>query len=215
MRRRKNFISTGVQKGNKNVKHGIDLDDFEENDPQHSIKMKDCIHRGFKEFSEILKVTDSAMKSLLNIKGNVEHPKKNSSGKPRLDYESSSRQPKSKHLEIENPLIQDSGYSGSVNPDFNVHYVDAPCDSSFFNPSGTRDIGVTDQFLPKNKPEDDSKRELPLMGDKGSPVIRKSADSKKVYRQMKTIGMELANKYRAKVPMGLGQISPIVILAPS
>jgi hypothetical protein len=155
------------------------------------------------------------MKGLLNIEGNVEPSKKNSSEKPPLDYESSSRQLKSKHLEIENLLVHDSGVSGSGNPDFNVHYVHTPCDGSFSIPCGNRDIGVTDQFLPKNKPDDDSKRELPLMGDKGSPVIRKSADSKKAYRQMKTIGTEHANKYRAKIPMGYGEIHPIVILAPS
>jgi hypothetical protein len=92
--------------------------------------------------------------------------------------------------------------------------VHAPCDGSFSNPSGNKDIGVTDQFLPKNKPGDDSKRELPLMDDKGSP-LRKSADSKKAYRQMKTIGTENANKCWAKVPMGYEEIHPIVILAPS
>jgi hypothetical protein len=215
MKRCKKFISTGVQKGNKNVKHGIDLDDFEDNDPELSSKMKDSIHRGFREFSEMLKVTGCAMKSPLDIGGNVELPKKNSSGKPTLGDESSGRRPKSKHSEIENPLNQDFGVSGSGNLDSNVHYVQAPCDGSFSNSSGNRDSGVKDQFLQKNKPDDDSKRDLPLLGDKRSPVIRRSADSKKVYRQTKTIGTEHANKYRAKVPMGYGKIPPIVILAPS
>ena len=97
IRRSKKIISIGVQKSNKNVKHRIDLDDFEDNEPEISLKRKNSIQRGFKEFSEMLKSTGRAAQGLLNIAVNVEFSKKNYPGKPPLGDESSGRGRRSKH----------------------------------------------------------------------------------------------------------------------
>lgn len=75
--------------------------------------------------------------------------------------------------------------------------------------------GVIDQFFSKKSLNDELKREGRLMGDNGSPVVRKSADFQKVYRQRKTIGTVRADKNRANVRKSFGAIHPIVILAPS